>query len=479
MTKHSRLSRRGLLKKGAVVGTAVAVAGANPSAGALAEAEARAHGYAAAHQAYAQAPAVVTNRLFKAWISRGTGRNRTTLQDVRLRPPTGRQVVVRTEATNLCYSNSALVLGLQDPPPATGAGAAGNSLAAGTTNMALIQGHGGVGIVEAVGPEVRRVQIGDRVCVSGTPQCGSCYHCLRGRADVCQLLGRNLPTDFVPIAEMRDGTPVYANSHIGGLAELMVTFEEWVVPIVSKAPAVDLGMVLSCVSVAGLGATTSGTLVQLRPGSSVAVVGCGPLGLSAVQGARIAGASTIIAIDPVKARRDVALKVGATHVLDPNAESNVIEKVRSLTAGPTSRAWSGGRDAGGRRSGAGADLVVEAAGVELATPRVERGPDPTGILPVQQAYEMASSGGDVITTGLIRGTITLPAFLFAIGGVSHHGGQAGGANPMRDIPRFVEMLHSGRYDTKPMVTRTVPLADMLSAYEEVIYRQVVTTIMTA
>ena len=62
--------------------------------------------------------------------------------------------------------------------------------------MALIQGHGGVGVVEAVGPEVRRVQVGDRVCVSGTPQCGSCYHCLRGRADICQLLGRNLASDL-------------------------------------------------------------------------------------------------------------------------------------------------------------------------------------------------------------------------------------------------------------------------------------------
>jgi S-(hydroxymethyl)glutathione dehydrogenase/alcohol dehydrogenase len=399
------------------------------------------------------------------------------LQEVRLRPPTGRQVVVRTEATNLCYSNSALVLGMQDPPPASGP--AGGALAAGTTNMALIQGHGGVGVVEAVGPEVRRVQVGDRVCVSGTPQCGSCYHCLRGRADVCQLLGRNLPADFVPIAEMRDGTPVHANSHIGGLAELMVTFEEWVVPIVSKAPAVDLGMVLGCVGVAGLGATTSGTLATVHPGSTVAVVGCGPLGLSAVQGARISGASTIIAIDPVRMRREVALQVGATHVLDPNAESNIIERVRSLSGGPTDRAWSGGRDSGGRRSGAGADLVVEAAGVELAAPRVERGPDPTGILPVQQAYQMASSGGDVITTGLIRGTIELPAFLFAIGGVSHHGGQAGGANPMRDIPRFVEMLHRGQYDAGSLVTRAVPLQDMLGAYEDVIYRQVVTTIMVA
>jgi len=467
MSDEHSLSRRRLLKQGAAAAGAVVAGTAGPEVPASKE------------SAYAQAPAIATARLFKAWISRGTGRNRTTLQDVRLRPISGRQVVVRTEATNLCYSNSALVLGMTDPPPATGAAAATNSLAAGTATMALIQGHGGVGIVDAVGPDVRRVQVGDRVCVSGTPQCGSCYHCLRGRADVCQLLGRNLPADFVPIAEMRDGTPVYANSHIGGLAELMVTFEEWVVPVVSKAPAVDLGMVLACVSVAGLGATVSGTLAQLQPGSTVAVVGCGPLGLSAVQGARIGGASTIIAIDPVRMRRDVALKVGATHVLDPNAESNIIEKVRSLSAGPTSRTWSGGRDSGGRRSGAGADLVVEAVGMELAAPKVERGPDPSAILPVQQAYEMASSGGDVITTGLIRGTIALPAFLFAIGGVSHHGGQAGGTNPMRDIPRYVELLHSGRYDTKTMITRAVPLKDMLAAYEEVIYRQAVTVIMTA
>jgi Zn-dependent alcohol dehydrogenase len=178
-------------------------------------------------------------------------------------------------------------------------------------------------------------------------------------------------------------------------------------------------------------------------------------------------------------RREVALKVGATHVLDPAAERNIIDRVRSLSAGPTARAWSGGRDTGGRRSGAGADLVVEAAGVELAAPRVERGPDPTGILPVQQAYQMASSGGDVITTGLIRGTIELPAFLFAIGGVSHHGGQAGGANPMRDIPRFVALLDSGQYNAMALATTVVPLERMLEGYEQAAYRTTVTAIMTA
>jgi S-(hydroxymethyl)glutathione dehydrogenase/alcohol dehydrogenase len=462
-TRKTSISRRRLFKKGAAAAAGAALVSSSGTA-------------------FGQAPAVVTARTFRAWISRGTGRGRTTLQEARLRPVTGRNVVVRTEACNLCYSNVGAVLGIQAAPPTGGAATPVNAglTGANTNDMALIQGHGGVGVVEAVGPEVRRVQVGDRVCVSGTPQCGACYHCLRGRADVCQLLGRNLAGDLAPVADLRDGTPVYSNSHIGGLAELMITPEEWVVPVVTKANAVDLGMVLSCVSVAGLGATTTGTLGVVAPGSVVAVVGCGPLGLSAVQGARIAGASTIIGIDPIRVRRELAMKIGATHVLDPNAEGDkIIERVRSLSSGPTNRPWSGGRDSGGRRSGAGADFVVEAAGAEFVRPKLEAGPDPSGILPMQQAYQMCNAGGHVVTTGLVRGTIALPAFLFAIGGITHSGGQAGGANPMRDIPRFVSMLDSGQYDAKSLVTRVVPLQDMLDGYEDVAYRTTVTAIMTA
>jgi S-(hydroxymethyl)glutathione dehydrogenase / alcohol dehydrogenase len=407
-------------------------------------------------------------RKFRGWVSRGTGPARTTLQELTLRPISGRQVVVRTEATNLCYSNAPFVLGLPGP--------GGGPL----QQMALIQGHGGVGIVEAVGPEVRRVQPGDRVCVSGTPQCGACYQCLRGRSDMCQFLGRQGPADLVPIADMRDGTPVYANSHIGGLAELMVTFEEWVVPVFTKASAADLGMVCSCVSVAGLGTTTSQGLASIAPGSIVAVVGCGPLGLSAVQGARIAGASTIIAIDPIRARRDVALKVGATHVLDPNVDGDkLIEKVRALSNGPNNRLWTGGRDSGGLLGGAGADFVVEAVGADHAKPKLEAGPDPTGIVPLRQAYEMCAPGGHIVTTSLPRGNISLPAVMFTIGGRTHHAGQAGGASPMRDIPRFVEMLDKGQYNAKALATTVIPIERMLEGYEEVLYRTTVTAIMTA
>src|SRR5262249_17924101 len=232
-TTKSGLTRRGLLKKGATAAAAGAAGLLTPSQTAAQS---------------TQAPAVVTRTKFKAWISRGDGRGRTTLQEVTLRAIDGRQVVVRTEATNLCYSNVSAVLGFQPNAgaPAPPASALAPPPGARRMNdMAVIQGHGGIGIVEVVGPEVRRVRAGDRVCVSGTPQCGSCYRCLRGRSDMCQFLSAIGADDLVPIADMSDGTPVFENSHIGGLAELMVTTEEWVVPIFTKVNAVEVGMVCS------------------------------------------------------------------------------------------------------------------------------------------------------------------------------------------------------------------------------------------
>ena len=187
-TNAAKPSRRGLLKKS--IAAAAGGAAIAAESGVL----------------FAQARNAAPGRKFRGWISRGTGPGRTTLQELTLRPISGRQVVVRTEATNLCYSNTTDVLGL--PPMNFGPPREANPANArpqpppaafqGFTNMALIQGHGGVGVVEAVGPEVRRVQVGDRVCVSGTPQCGSCYQCLRGRADMCQFLGRQGPKDLVP-----------------------------------------------------------------------------------------------------------------------------------------------------------------------------------------------------------------------------------------------------------------------------------------
>jgi S-(hydroxymethyl)glutathione dehydrogenase/alcohol dehydrogenase len=258
-----------------------------------------------------------------------------------------------------------------------------------------------------------------------------------------------------------------------------VTTEEWVVPIFTKATAVDLGMVCSCVAVAGLGATTSPTLALVQPGSTVAVVGCGPLGLSAVVGARIAGASTIIAIEPIRARRELAGTLGATHLIDPNVDGDrLVARVRELTRLPNDRFWSGGRTSGGLLGGAGPDFVIEAVGADAVPPKLEAGPDPTGITPMRQAYEMTAPGGHIVTTSLPRGNITLSGVLFSIGGRTHHAGQAGGAQPMRDIPRFVDMLDTGKFNARALATTVVGLDGLLDAYEQVAYRTTVTAIMT-
>ncbi len=452
-------SRRSLLKTGLAAAGAAAI-------GMSAEADASALRPSAAQS---QSPAVVTARRFRGWISRGSGTGRTTLQDLTLRPIGGRQVLVRTEATNLCYSNTGAVLGL------------GPNFGGRLSTMALIQGHGGVGVVEAVGPEVRRVQVGDRVCVSGTPQCGACYQCLRGRADMCQFLGRQGPDDLVPMADMRDGTPVYANSHIGGLADLMVTFEEWVVPVFTKATAADLGMVCSCVAVAGLGATAS-----LSRGARRARLDRRRRRLRAARSERRSGREDFGCVDDHRDRSGSRAPRGRDE-----GRRHACARSRTSKVTSSSSAFANCRRV--RTTGSGQADVIRAgcwaapARTSCSKPRGRIRPRrkskpariPTGILPLRQAYEMCAPGGHIVTTSLPRGNLTLPAVLFTIGGRTHHAGQAGGASPMRDIPRFVELLDKGQYNAKALATSVVPIERMLEAYQDVVYRTTVTAIMTA
>ena len=176
----------------------------------------------------------------------------------------------------------------------------------------------------------------------------------------------------------------------------------------------------------------------------------------------IAGASTIIAIDPIRVRRELALKLGATHALDPNVEgNNLVARVRELTRTRPIDSGPAAARSGGLLGGAGADFVIEAVGADAVPPKLEAGPDPTGILPMRQAYEMTAPGGHIVTTSLPRGNITLPGVLFSIGGRTHHAGQAGGSQPMRDIPRYVEMLDEGQFNARALATTVVRLEDML------------------
>jgi len=464
MASH-RESRRSVLKKGAaaVAGSAALAAGVPLGA------------QTATQGAGTRGPDVAGRR-FKALVSTGFGPNTTKLVDLTLLPISGRQVVVQTEASQCCYTMCARVLGTQDPPDPLGPQA---PVIVNDPNEPTIQGHGGVGRVIAVGPEVKRVQVGDRVIVPVTAQCGQCYQCLRGRADRCQF---GLGARTQPIATMANGTRVVQAGNIGGLAEYMVPFEEAVIPVFTNAPSDELAM-LHCVSGCGLGMTM--TLAPIEPGSSVAVYGLGPVGLSAVQGARIAGAARIIGVDPVKTRRDLALQVGATDVLDPNELRSwaLVAKIRDMCKG-TDRIYAGGSYQAANRAGIaaniGPDYVIEAVGYDRFKPRVEAGPDPTGIEPMEQVWQTVPTGGHVCTCGVGHPTqakISFPIGQWSNGSKTHHSSQYGGTNSMREMPRYVRLIERGLFDAKSLITSHYSLDRVMDAYDAVAYRTTVTAMV--
>ncbi len=431
------MDRREMLKNGAAV-----IAGA---------ASVMAVGNAQAAQASAGRSANV-GRPFRAWVRSGT---QIKLETVKLLPLGPRSVLMRVEAAQCCYSMADEVLepDQQDVPK--------------------IIGHGGIGIVEEVGTQVKRVKVGDRVIVANTPQCGQCYNCLQGRSDMCDVK-REAP---YPIAERPDGTKVVGHNNYGGFAELMVSLEEYLIPTVTKVPVEELA-VLACVGGAGLATTV--TFVPVEAGTNVAVMGCGPIGLSAIQGARIMGANQIIAVEPIAYRRELARKLGATTVLDPNVEGEgLVEKIRQLCKGEIGSMFGGGRDfAPGRSRPYGPDHVVEAVGADRFVPKAGAGPDPTGLTALQQSYMMTSGVGSLVTTGVYAGNITLPAGQFSIGGRRHFSGQlGGGANSFRDMPRFVHLIERGLYDAKSLATSIYKLDQVKEAFQAVADRTTVCSII--
>ncbi len=444
----SKVSRRSVLKQAAAIsaGTAVALVGgdarAEPAPG---------------------APAIHTGtqagRKFRAFVVR-TNPPGTTIQgsnaaieQLTLKALDDDRVVVRTEASQVCYTITGQSVGNYPMPRALG--------------------HGAVGIVEAVGAKVQRVRVGDRVIAVATPACGQCYTCLRGRADRCQFLN----IGFQPYATLADGTDVIQHDNTCGFSELMVPLEWACVPVPSThLSAIELAM-LADVCCCGLGTVLGGAPVE--PASDVAVLGCGPVGLSAIQGARIRGASQIIAIDPIKVRRELALRLGATVALDPNVEGmNLVEKVRSMCEFPSDRRLAGGRDTTLTRNDAGPDYVIEAVGGESFPPKAEAGPDPTGLLPLHQAWELCSAAGHLTTVSAgQRGNFSVPAAQWSNGSKSHYSGNMTGTNALRDIPRFVRLANKGQFNVKALATSTFPLDRVKDALQIVADRLTIAAVL--
>lgn len=337
-------------------------------------------------------------------------------------PPGPDDVVVRMTASALCFTDCLNQRGTRGLP----------------RRLPTILGHAAVGVVAATGSAVTHVAAGDRVVVPGTPECGRCHWCRRGRPDQCAHL--TLPPQAV--ATRADGTAV--SCLLGTYAEEIRIVGSWVFPLGSTLDDTTLSL-LGCGITSGLGAVFN--VAGVQPGSSVAVVGCGHLGLWMVQGARVAGAERIIAVEPLADRLAIAGQLGATDLVNP-AETDALERVRELT--------------GGR----GVDYALEASGFPEAQ---------------EQAVLMAARAGTVVFTGVFsqRATITLNQVEVALRGRALLSCQNGGCHMRRDIPRYVELLETGAVDAAPIITGRYRLEEINDALESAAARRGLTGVIVA
>jgi S-(hydroxymethyl)glutathione dehydrogenase/alcohol dehydrogenase len=282
--------------------------------------------------------------------------------------------------------------------------------------------------------------------------------------------------------------PVFGRT--GAMSELTITGEEYVTPLFTDVSSVEISM-LTCVSGCGLGMTMTNAPVDVA--SDVVIFGAGPVGLSAVMGAKVKGASRIIVVEPIPYRRELALKLGATDVVDPNqfkertpipnAPGNgdrfrdaLVDHLREMTRYKyADRIWSGG----GRN---GPDHVIEAVGGDKMKPRrLPQGPDPSGVTVLNQCWELGSSIGSIVTCGVGHPSdafVRLPASQWADGAKHHWPGTGGGTNDRRDSQRYCRLMETGQINLKAIASRTYPLGQTREAYQVCADREVVATIVT-
>jgi S-(hydroxymethyl)glutathione dehydrogenase/alcohol dehydrogenase len=322
-------------------------------------------------------------------------------------PPGPHDVVVRVGASGVCHTDVA-VLGGQIPVP-----------------LPVILGHEGAGVVEEVGAEVTSVAVGDRVIGTVGAVCGRCWYCTHAMTHLC---ARSQELTSASRVSRADGTPVPAFVGLGSFAETMTVNEASIVAVTTDLPDDQLALI-GCAITTGLGAVFN--TARVTPGASVAVVGCGGVGQAVIQGARIAGAARVIAIDPGAGKRAAALSSGASDTIDP-ASADPAEEVARLT--------------GGR----GADYAFEVVG----TPAT-----------ITQAWGLARRGGTVVLVGMppFDSTVTMSAFALAADDKRLCGSLYGGTQARRDIPMIVELAETGRLDLASMVTRRLPLAEVNDA----------------
>lgn len=348
-----------------------------------------------------------------------------TIESIDVDAPARREVLVRTVATGVCHSDLHVVEGQSRH----------------ALDRPIVLGHEGAGVVEAVGADVTTVRPGDHVvaCLSGF--CGSCAQCLAGHPNLC-VGGLVTRGASAPPRLSQEGMAFTQFAGIGSYAERMLLHENSVVRIDPDLP-LDRAALVGCGVLTGVGAALRSS--GLEAGQTVAVFGCGGVGLSIVQGARIGGARQIIAVDVFDGKLEMARRVGATHAVN-SAQDDPVKAVRALTGG------------------AGVDHAFEAVGNAAL---------------VRQAIESLAIRGTATIVGVLPPDAMIEFPWMAIRPECRVQTSRMGSNRFRlDIPRYLDFYRQGRLMLDEMVSRRGKLGDINEAFRAMKAGEVARSVLT-
>lgn len=310
----------------------------------------------------------------------------------------------------------------------------------------IVLGHEAAGVVDAVGAGVEHLAPGDHVVLTPVPPCGTCYWCVRGEASSCvnstAIMTNQLPDGHTGLS--RGGQVVYRGVGLGAFAEYVITPSTGAVKIPDEVP-LDVACVVGCAVQTGVGAVLN--TARVVEGATVLVLGLGGIGLSVVQGARLAAASRIIVSDPVAQRREVAGALGATDFIDPTRD-DVVARAQALTGG------------------IGVDYAFECAGRgELIT---------TGVLATRNRGTTVCVGAPPITDSVT----VAPASLFVVSERKLMGTLLGSCNSLLEIPRLIGLYQAGRLDLEALITARRPLEEINEAMADLAASRGIRTVLS-
>ena len=338
------------------------------------------------------------------------------IEDVEIDSPRSREVVVRTVAAGVCHTDVHFREGANPCP------------------MPAVLGHESAGFVEEVGSEVTYVKPGDRVITCLSVFCGHCRYCTTGRPNLCDREGLSRSADDAPRLSMK-GRPLHQFLNLSSYAERLLIHEHALVQVREDMP-LDKAALIGCGVTTGMGAVLN--TAQVRAGSTVAVIGCGGIGLSAIQGAVIAGANRVIAVDRITSKLQLAKEMGATDLINAR-DGDPVEQVKDLLGG-------------------GVEYSFEAVG---------------GKETAEQAYYMLEKGGTATLIGLAPSGVKLELDALSFLEERKLQGSNMGSNRFRvDMPRYVDMYLTGRLKLDEMITREIQLDEINDAFDALLEGEV-------